>query len=239
MARHRFGASECRERGVGTVTNDDWRSRKKAATRRSIQEHALRLFAANGYDSTTVEDIAAAAGVSHMTFFRYFPRKENVVETREYDPMIEELILARPPHESPIAAIGAALSTSFAAIMLTDRQRILTRVRLMMSTPELRARQIVAMDDTRDLFARSLARRNRQAEDSLVVSVQARVAVAVFVAALETWARTDDGDLVAIIDAAFSAAETATAPQPPDSATSHIIRSPRPAPAVEHRRRSM
>jgi AcrR family transcriptional regulator len=198
------------------MTSDDWRSRKKAATRRSIQEHALRLFAANGYDNTTVEDIAAAAGVSHMTFFRYFPRKENVVETREYDPMIEELIVARPPQESPIAAIGAAMATGFAEVLRTDRQRILARVRLMMSTPELRARQVVAMDDTRDLFARSLARRNRQAQE-FVVNVHARVAVAVFVAALETWAQTDDGDLVATLDAAFSAAESAAASQPPRS----------------------
>ncbi len=215
------------------MTNDDWRSRKKAATRRSIQEHALRLFAANGYENTTVEDIAAAAGVSHMTFFRYFPRKENVVQTREYDPMIEELVVARPPHESPIAAIGAALSASFAAILPADRQRILTRVRLMMSTPELRALQIVVMDDTRDLFARSLARRNHQAQESLVVNVHARIAVAVFVAALEAWAPTGDGDLVAIIDAAFSAAQTATESlesQAPDSATST---------AAEHRRRSV
>ena len=227
------------------MTDDDWRSRKKAATRRSIQEHALRLFAANGYDNTTVEDIAAAAGVSHMTFFRYFPRKENVVETREYDPMIEELIVARPPHESPIAAIGAALSTWVAAVLLTDRQRILTRVRLMMATPDLRARQMITMDDTRDLFARSLTRRNREVQENLVVTVHAAVAVAVLVTALRTWAQTDDGDLVAIVDAAFSAAETAAAPQPPDSATSHIIRSPQlirspqPARAAEHRRRSM
>jgi AcrR family transcriptional regulator len=215
----------CRERGVGTVTNDDWRSRKKAATRRSIQEHALRLFAANGYDNTTVEDIAAAAGVSHMTFFRYFPRKENVVETREYDPMIEELIVTRPPQESPIAAIGAALSSGVAAILLTDRQRILARVRLMMSTPELRARSMIAMDDTQDLFARSLARRNRQTQENLVVTVHAAVAVAVFTTALQAWAQTDDGDLVAIIDAAFNAAETATEPQP--------------ARAADHRRRRM
>jgi AcrR family transcriptional regulator len=221
------------------VTDDDWRRRKKAATRRSIQEHALRLFSVNGYDNTTVEDIAAAAGVSHMTFFRYFPRKENVVQTREYDPMIEELIVGRPPQESPLAAISAALSASFAAILPTDRQRILTRVRLMMSTPQLRALQLIAMDETRDLFARSLARRSGQDQEDLVVAVHARVAVAVFVAALETWAQTDDGDLVAIIDAAFGAAETATTPQPPDCATSHIIRSPQPARAAEHRRRSM
>jgi AcrR family transcriptional regulator len=221
------------------VTNDDWRSRKKAATRRSIQEHSLRLFAANGYDNTTVEEIAAAAGVSHMTFFRYFPRKENVVETREYDPMIEELIVGRPPHESPLAAIHAALVASFVAVLPTDKHRLLARVRLMTRTPELRARQWIAMDALRSLFSRALARRNRQAQENLVVTVHARVAVAVLVTALETWAQTDDGDLVAIVDAAFSAAETATASQPPDSATSDIIRSPQPARAAEHRRRSM
>lgn len=239
MARYRFRTFECRERGVGMVTNDDWRSRKKAATRRSIQEHALRLFAENGYDNTTVEDIAAAAGVSHMTFFRYFPRKENVVQTREYDPMIEELIVARPPHESPLAAVGAALSTSMAAILPTDRQRILTRVRLMMSTPQLRALQLIAMDETRDLFARSLARRNGHTQGDFVLAVHARVAVAVFVAALEAWAQTNDGDLVAIVEAAFSAAETATASRPPDSLSRHTIRSPRSARAAEPRRRSM
>ncbi len=221
------------------MTNDDWRSRKKAATRRSIQEHALRLFAENGYDNTTVEDIAAAAGVSHMTFFRYFPRKENVVQTREYDPMIEELIVDRPPHESPLAAIGAALSTSMAAILPTDRHRILTRVRLMMSTPQLRALQLIAMDETRDLFVRSLTRRNGQAQGDFVLAVHARVAVAVFVAALEAWAQTDHGDLVAIVESAFSAAETATASQPPDPKSSRTIGSPRSARVAEPRRRSM
>ncbi|OBJ53422.1 TetR family transcriptional regulator [Mycobacterium sp. 1423905.2] len=218
------------------MKDGDWRSRKKAATRRSIQEHALRLFAEKGYDSTTVEDIAAAAGVSHMTFFRYFPRKENVVQTREYDPMIEELIVARPPQESTLAAICAALSASFAAVLPTDRQRILTRVRLMMSTPQLRALQLIAMDETRALFARSLARRSGLDQESLVVAVHARVAVAVFVAALETWAQTDDGDLIAILDAAFSAAETATTPQPSDRATNHISRSPQSTGAGQRRR---
>jgi AcrR family transcriptional regulator len=214
---------------------DDWRSRKRAATRRSIQEHALRLFAANGYNNTTVDDIAAAAGVSHMTFFRYFPRKEDVVGTREYDPMIEEHIIARPLHESPLAAIKAALSSSFATILPIDGPRIYNRVRLMVSTPELRMRQMIAMDETRDLFARSLARRNRQAPDNFEVTVQAAIAVAVFVAALETWARTDNGDLIAILDATFRAAETATAGPAADPAPPRRIRSAHPARAANRR----
>jgi AcrR family transcriptional regulator len=54
----------------------DWRERKKAQTRQRLQEQALRLFVERGYEATTVEQIVAAAGVSHMTFFRYFPTKE-------------------------------------------------------------------------------------------------------------------------------------------------------------------
>ena len=55
-----------------------WRQRKKTATSDRIRASALRLFREQGYDATTVEQIAGAAGVSHMTFFRYFPTKEDV-----------------------------------------------------------------------------------------------------------------------------------------------------------------
>ncbi|WP_051969466.1 TetR family transcriptional regulator [Kitasatospora azatica] len=66
----------------------DWRARKKAATRQTIQEQATRLFLEKGFDATTVEEIAAAAGVSHMTFFRYFRTEEEVAASDDYDPLI-------------------------------------------------------------------------------------------------------------------------------------------------------
>jgi AcrR family transcriptional regulator len=193
------------------MTGDDWRSRKKNATRRLIQEHALRLFAEKGYEATTVEEIAAAAGVSHMTFFRYFPRKDSVVETREYDPMIEELIVDRPRDEPPMVAIHAAILAALTAILPSDRDRWLARVRLVMETPDLFGRHWVAQTDTRDMFARALARRAGLSEPDFVCVVQAATAVAPFDTALQVWAQADDGDLPAIIDAAFAAA-AATGP---------------------------
>src|SRR5690242_6641671 len=99
------------------VTDDDWRARKKAATKHAIQEHALRLFVEKGYEATTVEEIAAAAGVSHMTFFRYFPRKEEVVEYDEYDPLLEQLLAARPADEPPLTALHIALRTGLGQIL--------------------------------------------------------------------------------------------------------------------------
>ena len=64
---------------------DSLRERKKARTRASLREHALRLFREQGYPATTVEQIAAAAEVSPSTFFRYFPTKENVVIQDDMD----------------------------------------------------------------------------------------------------------------------------------------------------------
>ena len=72
------------------------RELKKQRTRSAIQEAALDLIDRQGYDATTCEQIAAAAEVSGATFFRYFPTKEDVVLTDDYDPMITLAITTRP-----------------------------------------------------------------------------------------------------------------------------------------------
>lgn len=188
------------------MTDDDWRARKKAATKQSIQNHALQLFAEKGYDATTVDEIAAAAGVSHMTFFRYFPRKEDVVEYDEYDPLLEELIAARPPDESPLTALHAAVRAGLEAILTTDRDAVLQRTRLILSNPALRSRNVIAQDTTRDLFARALARRAGLSEPDLAATVQASAALAAIGPAMTSWSEgDDDADPVALIDEAFAA----------------------------------
>jgi AcrR family transcriptional regulator len=186
----------------------DWRARKKAATRRSIQEHAWRLFMENGYEATTVDEIAAAAGVSHMTFFRYFPQKEAVVEADDYDPLIAELIASRPADEPPIKAVHAALRAGLVEILPGDREALLARTQLIMRTPALRARLWMAQDATRDLFADALARRAGASAPDLALTVQAWTALAAAESAIAAWARGADGDLVALMDAAFAAIET-------------------------------
>src|ERR1700744_4083588 len=85
------------------------RERKKARTRASLREHALRLFREQGYQATTVEQIAAAAEVSPSTFFRYFPTKEEVVLQDDMDIRLVEAFANRPPGRPPIPAIRAAL----------------------------------------------------------------------------------------------------------------------------------
>jgi AcrR family transcriptional regulator len=187
---------------------DDWRARKKAATKHAIQEQALRLFVEKGYDATTVEEIAAAAGVSHMTFFRYFPRKEEVVEYDEYDPMLEELVVARPAEEPPLTALHRALRVGLKQILATDREELLIRTRLILLNPVLRSRNLLAQEATRDLMARALARRAGLSGPDLTATVQASAALGAIGPAAMAWAEGDGADFIALIDEAFEALES-------------------------------
>ena len=81
------------------------RERKKAKTRASLREHALRLFRDQGYTATTVEQIAAAAEVSPSTFFRYFPTKEDLVLQDDMDTRLIEALEQQPPDLGAVAAI--------------------------------------------------------------------------------------------------------------------------------------
>lgn len=93
------------------------REANKRATREALQDAASRLFAANGYAQTTVQEIAAAAGVTERTFFRYFASKDELVARRVLDdlPALRAAIVARPPGEPPLGAIHAVLRATITA----------------------------------------------------------------------------------------------------------------------------
>src|SRR6516225_3488116 len=84
------------------------RERKKIKTRQAIRREAFRLFDANGYAATTVEQIADAADVSPSTFFRYFPSKETLLLADDLDPLILAAFEAQPPDLSLIQAFRRA-----------------------------------------------------------------------------------------------------------------------------------
>ncbi|MFI7358933.1 TetR/AcrR family transcriptional regulator [Streptomyces avidinii] len=181
------------------------RERKKAQTRRTIQEHALRLFLEQGYQNTTVEEIAAAAGVSHMTFFRNFPTKEAVVESDDYDALIVRLVQERPPHEDGLTALRNALGEGLEAVYATGRDTLLARTRLILETSALRARTWDTQYATQRLFADALRSRDPQ-ESDLSSRVTAAAALAAVTTALAAWVESDGAlELPALVDEAFSA----------------------------------
>jgi len=87
------------------------REQNKLRTRQAIRAAATRLFDERGFESTTVRDIAAAAGIGERTFFRYFPSKEALAsgQVRDLIPDLSELLRARPAHETPYLALRNAV----------------------------------------------------------------------------------------------------------------------------------
>jgi AcrR family transcriptional regulator len=114
------------------------RERKKSRTRAAIRNEALRLFREQGYQPTTVEQIAAAAEVSPSTFFRYFPTKEALVLSDEMDPVMLKALEEQPAELGPFAAFRAALASMFDTFTAEDMQRERERQALILAVPELR-----------------------------------------------------------------------------------------------------
>jgi AcrR family transcriptional regulator len=87
------------------------RQAHKLRIERALQQAALTLFAEQGYDATTTDEIADRAGVSHRTFFRYFPTKESVLFVGEYGwfQSFTKNFLAQPADQSDLEAMRATL----------------------------------------------------------------------------------------------------------------------------------
>ncbi len=145
------------------------RERKKARTRAAIREHALRLFREQGYESTTVEQIAAAAEVSPSTFFRYFPTKEDVVLRDDFDDRILEAFGRQPASLTPIAAIRAALREAIATLTPAEWEEFREASVLGLTVPEIRARTLDELSRTIDVMAGALAKRIGRTADDLTV----------------------------------------------------------------------
>jgi AcrR family transcriptional regulator len=115
------------------------RERKKARTKALVQEVAMGLFAARGYDNTTVEDIAAAAEISPSTFYRYFRTKEAVVLFDSLDPIIAEAIRRQPKDRTVIGAFRGAMRETLAGLTPEQAAVETGRFKMMLTVPALRA----------------------------------------------------------------------------------------------------
>lgn len=164
------------------------RERKKRLTRDRLEEAAQRLVAQRGYDSTTIDDIARAAGVSPRTFFRYFATKDEVV----IGDQVEALDSLHSAMENALASdetgIADALVT-FSGFLESDRDALLERCRLVVGNPSLRARALVLESAWAEAIACSLATHVGAVSPTFEQRVQAQCAVRVLSCALQEWHR--------------------------------------------------
>jgi AcrR family transcriptional regulator len=189
-----------------TEHEPDWRQRKKAATRDRIRASALRLFREHGYDATTVEQIAAAAGVSHMTFFRYFPAKEDVVLSDGYDPLIARFIAQTPDVWPLTRRIRTVLVQGLRQIYDAQRDTLLAQNKLIVSTPALRERLWADQIATQQLILQALSASQDHPQPSFADRVTVAACLAAASTAILTWVENDGiPELPDLMEQAFDA----------------------------------
>ncbi|MFH7336044.1 TetR family transcriptional regulator [Streptomyces sp. MB22_4] len=160
------------------------RERKKRRTRESLLRAALELFTTQGYERTTVDEIAAACEVSQRTFFRYFAGKEDAAFAVQE--MTEALFLAalraRPAHEAPMEALRQAVLEGWDTLRETVESAVpmelyLRMYRTIESTPALLAAHLRRSTAVEETLARLLAEREGVDVDT---DPRPRLVVAVF-----------------------------------------------------------
>ncbi|MET7933778.1 TetR family transcriptional regulator [Streptomyces sp. NPDC005322] len=147
------------------------RERKKLQTRQAIQRAAHRLFTEQGYDATPMDRIAEAAEVSLSTVFRYFPTKEDIVLTDEYDALIADTLRDRPPDEPPMVSLRHATVGLLGRFAGKERDDMLARLTFIRQSPALRARMGESLARTGVILGEVLAERSGRAPDDFEVRI--------------------------------------------------------------------
>jgi AcrR family transcriptional regulator len=190
------------------MSSSGLRERKKQRTRWAIQAHAMRLFAQQGYDATTVEQIAEAAEVSPSTFFRYFKTKEDVVIHDRYDDMMMAGIKAAPAELGPVGAMRHAFRAMAGQIDDGEWRDAHDRAQLTLTHPALRARSIQNLIDTVDAIATAFAARLDRSPQDFRVRALSGACVGSLIECVIQWAQSDGKlNMAQLVDEALSVIE--------------------------------
>ena len=135
------------------------RDRRRAELLSQIQQTAQQLFAERGFEAVTTEDIAAAAGISISTYFRYAPTKEGLLvgPVREASAEIVESYSARPPDESPVEALIRLFVTR--AQEMTAVQTLDTWRQAVATAPHLLSQSVLVTETEHREFIEQVAAR--------------------------------------------------------------------------------
>jgi AcrR family transcriptional regulator len=163
--------------------------RKRQLVSNELSDAALLMLAAKGFDAVTIDEIAAAAGVSRRTFFRYFASKEDVVVQflAGMGADIVAELTARPAGEPPSVALRHAVRVPL-TVCVDHSERSLQVLRLILGTPALLARYLERQAEWRAALAVGLADRvGLDPATHLYPRLAAAMALAALDAVLQRW----------------------------------------------------
>jgi AcrR family transcriptional regulator len=153
------------QRYNGRIVNapgPDLRERARRAVLKEITGAANRLFIEHGYETTTIDDIARAVGMSRRSVFRYFPTKEDIV-VGKFDFVAEEMLSAlrgRPPEEPVWESLRGVFDLLVPYVDAPGRQEVAEPMqRVVFATPALFARYLQKLQRMQDAAEQALRER--------------------------------------------------------------------------------
>ena len=182
------------------------RGRPPGTSRRELEAIALRLFATQGFDETTVDQIATEAGINKRSFFRYFDSKAAVL-WGAFDDEVEALrkeLAAASPQVPVMEAIRKAV-VAVNHYSADDVPQLRTRMNLIGSVPGLHVGAAKHYDAWERVVSEFVAQRVGQPAESLYPLAVGRTTLAACRAAYERWVARADANLTVYLDAALAA----------------------------------
>ena len=181
------------------------RGRPVATSHDAIERAAFALFHQHGFEATTMEAIAQAAGVSKRTIFRYFPSK-NDIPWGQFGRTLDEFraVLAAVTEDVPVHEAvhhGVLAFNRFPADAQPSHRE---RMRLILTTPELQAHSVHQYADWRAVIADYVAQRLQLMPSDLLPQTVGHVSLALAVAAYHAWLDDPDAELLSLLDEAMT-----------------------------------
>lgn len=188
--------------------------RQPSTSHAELSHVALQLFLERGFDETTVEDIAAAAGIGRRTFFRYFPSK-NDLPWGEFEALLDRMrrFLRELPADLPLIEALCISVIDFNRLPPEEVPYHRERMELLLHVPNLLAHSTLRYAAWRQVVAEYAALRLGVEEDSLEPQAIAWAFLGVCLSAYEQWLKDEDADLLVLLDAALRILRTRFADQ--------------------------
>jgi len=183
--------------------------RRPVTSRDEIEHIALDLFSARGFDGTTVDDVAHAAGIGRRTFFRYYASK-NDVPWGAFDEMLERMRarFAALPADIPVMAGIRETVLDFNDIPVDERPWHRQRLRLILETPTLQAHSALRYAEWRRVVADYVGERLGQPPTALLPRTLGHVCLGAALSAYEQWLAQEDAELRDLLQQALAGVET-------------------------------
>jgi AcrR family transcriptional regulator len=177
---------------------------RREATRARLLEVALELFARQGYDATTAAQIAEAAGVTEMTFFRHFPSKSALVVDDPYDPLMAAAVARQPLDLPPLVRLARGVREAWQEVPPPAAEQVRIRLRIVASSPSLRGAMWHNTAESERVLAAQLV---ADGTDAAAARIAASATLGALMTALLVWAESDEPDLSPAITGALDVLE--------------------------------